>query len=306
MRTSAYMPWYEAQFYRAYTGRTGSEFESLVSALLKEFHPGFINPQPKGSLGDHGCDGITYEADIFYACFGYLQNRNEKALERKIRSDFARAANEWDDLERWRFVTNFGAGPLATKALVELRKKHGPGSSRPIVIDFWGVDEFWREVVSKLSPQTLDRFFPGVPEAADVRLNEVVPLLEHLGAPGPAPQDTGQTINPVPPQKMDYNGISPAGRIEFQQGRGHSQRIAQWYAEQPDPTLRDRHGRGFNEIYRSAQGSGADVLESIYIALAGANFRLEQERANAAYAVTAYFFDECDIFETPPAGWCLP
>ncbi|WP_407922004.1 ABC-three component system protein [Corynebacterium mustelae] len=35
--------------------------------------------------------------------------------------------------------------------------------------------------------------------------------------------------------------------------------------------------------------------------LGSQNFDLPSKRANAIYAVTAYFFDSCDIFEEAPA-----
>lgn len=47
-------------------------------------------------------------------------------------------------------------------------------------------------------------------------------------------------------------------------------------------------------------------MERIYVSLGGADFRYDDELANAVYAVTAFFFDECDIFEAPPADWESP
>ena len=41
-------------------------------------------------------------------------------------------------------------------------------------------------------------------------------------------------------------------------------------------------------------------MEQIYIAVGGSDFRLDQSRANAVYAIASYFFDSCDIFEAVP------
>ncbi|MGJ9406343.1 ABC-three component system protein [Nesterenkonia aurantiaca] len=302
MQTSAYMPWYQAQFEREFLRRTGTEFENFATRVLATYHPGFLNPRPTGRLGDFGCDGLTYSGDISYACFGYLQGRGERELVKKIHSDFQRAASKWPSFTTWRFVTNAGAGPLATQAVLDLRETHKSTATRPIRIELWTENEMWKECGSKLQFEQLDELFPGVPEAADVSLSEITPLLKQLESSS-IPIDTGAQIKPVPFLKMDFNSIDPANRYEFQVGREHANRIEAWYSQQVDPTQRDRHSRRFREIYDRATTNGDDVVESLYIALAGANLRLRPERANAAYAITAYFFDECDIFETPPPGW---
>lgn len=303
MQVSAYMPWFQAQFERDFLRKTGSEFETFVTRMLTELHPGFVNPRPTGSLGDFGCDGITYSGDIAYACFGYLQGRGERELSRKVDSDFQRAVSKWMSFATWRFVTNAGPGPLTSQTLLKLRNDHSPSSARPIFLEFWGEIEMWKECGSKLAFAQLNELFPGVPEAADIQLSEIAPLLENLGNSTQIPIDSGVEIDRVPFLKMEFNKIPDSTRYEFQIGREHSARIRSWYADQPDPTLRDRHARRFREIYERAITNGDDAVESLYISLAGANFRLRRERANATYAVTAYFFDECDIFEAPPVDW---
>ena len=82
-------------------------------------------------------------------------------------------------------------------------------------------------------------------------------------------------------------------------------RIDQWFDEQASPDLRDAKARRFREIYeraRKASRDPAEIVEAVYNALAEGDFRRSTRRANAVYAVTAYFFDSCDIFEAPPIG----
>lgn len=303
LQISSYMPWYQAQFEREFLRKTGTEFEAFVTRMLAELHPGLLNPRPTGSLGDFGCDGITYMGDIVYACFGYIQGRGERELSKKIGSDFERAVDLWPSFTTWRFVTNAGPGPLSTAVLLELRRNHAPTATRPVCIEMWNEHEMWQKCGAQLEFDQLNKLFPGVPEAADIQLAEIAPLLEQLGESSSIPIDVGREISPVPVLKMDYNKIGSATRYEFQGGREHAQRIETWYSNQTDPTLRDRHAKRFRGIYEKTVVNGDDAIESLYIALAGANFRLRPERANAAYAVTAYFFDECDIFEVPPSGW---
>lgn len=59
------------------------------------------------------------------------------------------------------------------------------------------------------------------------------------------------------------------------------------------------------EIYKRIKGVGIEadeILERLYIAIGGQDFRLDSARALGVYAVTSYFFDNCDIFEDPYAA----
>ena len=94
-----------------------------------------------------------------------------------------------------------------------------------------------------------------------------------------------------------------ASRLEFNAGRVLAPRIDRWYAESSDPSLYDAHGERFRALYQEARSVTevpAEILELLYVSVAGANFRMDGKRANAAFAVVSYFFDSCHIFETPP------
>src|SRR3954452_2356541 len=76
--------------------KSGSAFEDYVSSVLSRFHDDFVNPDPCGSLGDGGCDGLAESGTLFYACYGQRPGRNaERELATKIASDFARALEKW-------------------------------------------------------------------------------------------------------------------------------------------------------------------------------------------------------------------
>lgn len=297
---SSYMSWYKAMFELAFATSTGHSFEQFIVRCLKARHVGFLNPAPKGPLGDGGCDGVTADGLISYAMYGYLPNRGENELAKKVDGDFARAISEWPKFSTWRFVSNVQFGPKATKVVLDLRGRHGAGSNRTIDIEILDAEGLWDTIVKDLTEVQLNELFPGVPHAANVKLQEMTVLLASLGGE-PGTGDDGRVILPVPPEKMDYNQLGRLTRQEFQEGRLQAERITRWYERQSDPTLRDQHGRRFNEIYHEAVATRGRVIEHIYIALGGTDFRLDTGRANAVYAVTSYFFDECDIFESVPA-----
>jgi len=284
--------------------KSGTPFENYVTSILSRHHEDFVNPSPAGSLGDGGCDGLADAGQILYACYGQRPDRNaERETNGKFRSDFERGRDSWDTFTEWRFVTNAQVGPETSKSYAEFQQQHVTGSARPLAMRIWRPDDLWANVVSKLPVDVLNELFPGAPGIENLELADLLPLLDDLGQPYDGSEDAG-SILPVPPNKMDFNDLPEGSRVEFNSGRRMAPRIDKWYADGSDPALYDAHGERFKEIYlgvRELTNDPGEILERIYVAVAGPNFRMETKRANAAYAVVAYFFDSCHIFEMPPA-----
>lgn len=282
---------------------SGSKFEDYVSKVLGRFHDDFVNPDPAGTLGDGGCDGLAESGTVFYACYGQRPARSaERELAAKIGSDFARGLSQWDSFHTWKFVTNAPVGPESLKVLTGLQQAHVPTSERPLTIRLMKSEDLWIEVVGTLEQSVLNDLFPGAPGAANVELVDLLPLLDTLDTSDVAIEIGGDVL-PVPATKMDFNALPEASRLEFNAGRLLAPRIDQWYQESSDPGLYDAHGERFRAMYREARTVTevpAEVLERLYVSVAGANFRMDGKRANAAFAVVSYFFDSCHIFETPP------
>lgn len=300
----AWREWYKAKHRECYLTSSGDDFERYVTRVLELEYRDFINPTPMGRSGDDGCDGTACSGRLFFACYGQRAKTDQDAkTASKLDHDFNRALESWDDFEEWQFVTNASFGPAPTKMLNRFRREHEPGSARSLEIRAIVTPErFWDEHVSKLAPEKLDILFPGAPHAQSVELEDLVELIEMLES-SPCPDGSASDLRPVSGKKMDYNQVPEVNRCELNAGRLMSQRVEQWFSEQPDPELRDEKAAAFNRIYQRAKGQTdetSEIFSRIYIALAGTDFTLSKSRANAAYAVTAYFFDTCDIFERVP------
>ncbi|MCH4083811.1 MAG: hypothetical protein LKF00_05550 [Olsenella sp.] len=281
--------------------RSGNSFESYITDVLERAFPDFINPDPMGQRGDGGCDGLAKQGQLFIACYGQRAQANQDAKAKaKIKSDFERALQCNSDFKEWCFITNAQIGPTAAQFVTKLQRQHNPSSDRPLTINVVKSEGmFWDKFVSLLKPQQLDSLFPGAPHAQHTELEELVGLIEALGNPAPRPTD----LKPVSSKKMDYNKIPDITKLELNEGRELSTRIDFWFSGQPDPELRDSKAEVFHDIYENAKETASDpagIMEQIYIAVGGSDFRLDQSKANAVYAITSYFFDSCDIFEAVP------
>jgi hypothetical protein len=283
--------------------KSGTAFEDYVSKVLELYHDDYVNPAPAGSLGDGGCDGLAESGSIFYACYGQRPGRlAERELATKIRTDFARGLSEWDSFHTWKFVTNAPVGPEALRAITEIQVLHGPATDRPLNIRYINKERLWKDVVGAFDLEVLNEVFPGAPGIENVELADLVPLLDSLGAESAA-IDTNYAVLPVPMTKMDYNELPEHSRLEFNAGRRLALRIDRWYGELSDPGVYDANGERFRSLYQSARAVTsvpAEILERLYVSIAGPNFRMDGKRANAAFAVVSYFFDSCHIFEMPP------
>lgn len=300
----AWKEWYKAKHRECYLTASGDVFEQYVTRVLGLEYRDFINPTPMGQSGDGGCDGTACSGRLFFACYGQRAKTDQDAkTAAKLKHDFERALELWDDFEEWQFVTNASFGVAPTRVLLRFQREHEQGSARPLKIHVIGTPEmFWDEHVLNLSPEKLDALFPGAPHAQSVELEDLVELIETLEN-SPCPDGSASDLRPVSDKKMDYNRVTEVNRCEMNVGRLMSQRVEQWFSEQADPELRDEKAASFNRIYlraREQTDEPSEIFSRIYIALAGRDFTLSKRRANAAYAVTAYFFDTCDIFERVP------
>ncbi|WP_407838037.1 ABC-three component system protein [Streptomyces sp. DSM 116496] len=306
--TPNWRDWYHFRHQQA-CFQSGTAFETYVSSVLARFHDDFLNPAPSGSLGDGGCDGLAESGTIFYACYGQRPKRNaERELANKIDSDFERGTDQWDTFHTWKFITNAPMGPEALRCITKLQQAHGPSSERPLTIRAVNSERLWTDVVGTLDVEVLDSLFPGAPGIENVELADLLPLLESLGT-ADSTTEIGGSVLPVPPTKMEFNELPEASRLEFNSGRLLAPRIDRWYADSSDPGLYDAQGERFRSLYRDARavtGEPAEILERLYVSVAGANFRMDGKRANAAFAVVSYFFDSCHIFEMPPPGGTAP
>jgi hypothetical protein len=296
--------WYRAQHNSFWATRTGDSFEAYVTSILTAFHPDFVNPEPAGNLGDRKCDGLAEAGKTFYACYGSRPEpgSTEAAIVSKITSDFEGAIEKWSSIEEWRFVTNARTGPDVGGLIITLQADHGEGSERPIRVRLWKDEHLWNEVISRLTEADLNNIYPGVPGVAHVELGDLLPLIDVLND-APVPIDDAGVIREVPPNKMDFNRLSEARRIEMNSGRRLATRIDSWYESLADPDVADKQSARFQSIYRehaALHTEPDEIMEALYESLAGSGFRLDTRLANSVYAVTAYFFDSCHIFETPP------
>jgi hypothetical protein len=141
---------------------------------------------------------------------------------------------------------------------------------------------------------------PVAPTDGHIRLRflQIKPVLEHLhqaDAPANAPLD------PVSPQKLEYNQL-PVLVIDFlQRGRRLSSVVDEYFRKHHDPELADRIATEFRARYASLREQklkASQIFAELFEFSGGYDPMFKSIESQAAVAaVLAYFFDRCDFFE---------
>ena len=304
MRDAAWKDWYYFQHKDKFYNSSGNLFEKYVSDVLKQVYPGFMNPNPAGSSGDRGCDGISGDGKTVYACYGKTntaQSSRDSHVAEKIGDDLEKAVNNWSRMKTWRFVTNAGLGPSTVSKIIDLTEQYSePKTTRPVKIEIWECEELWNRL-NRLDEKQISLILPPAPHAQDARFVDIVEAIERIGGDvtGTLPKPR---IGKVSIQKMDYNKISELNRIAFNEGRQRAKEIERWFERQTDTQLYDTKAELLKEHYREVCKSCSnsnEILERLYVYVGGPDFRYDESRKMAVYTVISYFFDRCDIFKDP-------
>lgn len=281
---------------------TGAAFQDLFSDLMEAARPGkFIRVRAAGPTGDLKCDGYCLDTGEFFQV--YAPEDAEKTLTTmvaKMKADFAGALKHWKGLlKTWIFVHKDTSGLRAerVKALAELVAKHPK-----IGFKHWSKKEL-DDVVLGLDEVARTKLFGPSPkphEFAHPPFEALAPLLKHLEI-SPQTAFSDKPIAEVPPNKLEFNTLSHHVAGVVQQGRRGDKVVEKFIAQRPDPTYGQTLASAFADRYRVLRDAGHqpdDIFHGL-TRFVGGDYQKSPGHQVAIYCVLAYFFDRCDIFETP-------
>jgi hypothetical protein len=289
---------WELRFRCMFLEAHASDFESLVQRIMElRFPDEYIPVKAAGQDGDWKNDGLlTVQRRLLqvYAPEGF----DKKKTLAKIAEDYAGAVDKWGDrFDTWTFVNNSvpGLPPYAVDKLLELSD-----SDDRINCEQWSYPKL-RQLVFELDRNDLASLL-GPPvsriDILSVEVADVIPILRAIETTTPAGLDK---VRPVPPDKLDENGLSEDAAALLLLGMRRADEVQRYFAGQTQrPNFRDDLGARFHEQYVILRDMGLDadgVLAAMVEWVAGPV--LEPVQQAAALAVVAYFFEQCDIYERP-------
>lgn len=284
-----------------YLEATAFAFQDFVVDILERRHPGdFDRVRPTGNIGDRKCDGRIRSSSTIIACYGPRQMVPTEVV-RKIKSDFAGALKQWPDMKGWRFVHNDrdGLGPDVVKALDGLQADHPE-----VKIEVWGFNELKQEAL-RLSESDLIELYGYPPGGTEqVTIASLIPVIEHVGR---LATPAATAVRAVPPNKVAYNELSDDVQALLGIGMRKVDVVRKYFDEYHDPKLGDEVAEALRRHYEEyrERGLSPDEIFGELQSIASGSSGLHQGAAhqNAVYAVLAFYFEECDVFEEPPEDW---
>ena len=291
---------FELSFRLAFHEKRGDEFQVFFSRLMGLRYPSdFEATRPWGRLGDRKCDGYLRSTRTLFQCFAPNDVSVADTLG-KVREDFAGAlAHQNEFWDRWVLVHNSPEGRLPTDvsmALTALQR-----ANPKIQTEVWGFNML-RKLALELGEVDLRSLLPHIPtpaEFADLGLRDIKPVVEHLAATF-VPEE-GPVVAP-PAGKIAHNRLSDASAQFLTLGMAKSRLLGRYLSAHTDKGFGDRLAALFNaryRMFRSECGEPDDVLTRLFLFASGPLPTGSQRRDAAVWTVLAYFFEQCEIFDSP-------
>lgn len=291
--------YYEMAFKLGFLEKTATQFQDFFSDIMEKCHPAdFQRIRPWGNVGDRKNDGYLASEKILFQVYGPNEMEALKTIA-KMDEDYREAMRHWKQyFTTWVFVHNSrcGLGPDVAQKILDLDQ----APPREVRVVPWGYEELRRRVFS-LGEADLASLLGPAP-SSQTMLNTGIPELQIVlqAIATRAPPEPAEP-HPVPPGKLDSNGLSEAAKTLIKQGGVRRRVVRQLFSNWPDPQFGDRIARAFRDRYAHLKASNLDP-ESIFLelqAFAGGLQRGTPEHESAVVTVLAYLFEACDIFEPP-------
>ncbi len=287
---------WETCFQNRYFAMRSTAFQDLFWDIMERRYPGdFQRVQPWGRMGDRKNDGYLASEKCIFQCYAPKRMDANDALN-KIDEDYDGALKHWAKyFARWTFVHNEydGLPPQVLERLLYLTASNPAHAATA-----WGYPEL-RDEVMKLDPGQLSAMFGDAPTVAtmlSLGFDDLRPLVEVLIGQDPS---VVTAIRPVPVEKLETNRFSQAVRHMIEYGLQRSALVEDFFQRHYDPTLHDHVAARFGGEYVRLRGEGRtpDEIFNRLVDIVGGVGPANVARHAAVFAILAYFFEICEIFE---------
>lgn len=281
----------------------GNSFEELFTLVMQSANPNFIQVKPQGQLGDKKNDGFDPNTGIFYQVYAPedLSTTEDKAIK-KLHTDFNGLKSYWPTIgypvKEFYYVVNDkykGVGPGLLTNVNDLKTKNSD-----IKIDLFLTNKL-QGVFESLDETKIFNIIGFVPNAdiAMLKMDVLHKVIEHIMNTKTNSKLPLIPNNPNFNKKIQINGL----RSEIASMMGTALiNVASIddYFRNNNNFLRDELRNRFNGLYLSVKNSFSDpnqIFAEVYEQSLPQN--ATQAHANAVMTLMAYYFECCDIFESP-------
>lgn len=305
MPTSEQFYWWRIALELKLRKCSGDAFQDFFSTMMASaYGSDFVRVRPFGVIGDKGCDGYLQSTGKVFACYGAVNAASDKVqyLIKKMGDDFTKALNALTlIMKEWHMVHNLVDG-LPIDAIVKLETLRKANTAHTFGII--GLEGF-EATIFALPASKIDGLLGIAATANDAQSLQTTELRDLIaaivGATDARPIDVS-TIRPVPPHKLDFNGLPGHWRSMIAGGWQNAHVVEQYLRQHHDSMLGERIAQRFHMRYQYFKAQSLDsgaIMSSLYEDITGIGVVLPARQV-AGQALLAYLFESCDIFEVPP------
>lgn len=285
----------------------GEGYQKLFNSVMQLRYPSFTPMRPYGNVGDRGNDGYIADTGTFFQCYAPTSpSSNLATAARKAAGDFNNLHKHWNKTHKiaeYRFAFNDeyagSAVPIET-ALAKISQIHGIPARAFLAKDLeteafqLTLPEFERAVDSCL-PDPRD-----MSDADYAAVREVVNYIMSTAADDPP---KGKLLAADFIQKIKFNNLSEE-ISDLLRVAGRQSNVVDDYFSNRSGTHRQDLRDHFAALYsqacnRKAKPSPDVVFFAVLDASLPPTRKTDRNIRNAALIIMAYYFEACDIFESP-------
>lgn len=284
----------------------GLAFEDLFCSVMETDNPDFKRVKPQGQYGDRKNDGFDKTIGSYYQVYApeNLPSKVAKAVK-KVLVDFQGLLDFWNGIRpirEYHFVMNDkykGTFPEIELQLAALEKQHKDVKCRSFLC------KNLEDIFLSLSEEQIIHIIGILPQPEDIAdieygsLNEVINHLQ-----GTNFQYNHETIPPSPDfqKKIIFNNLSDYVASLLENGN-HQSRALKEYFDVNRKDLKSDLQKIFINLYVEGKGMITDNLvksdEIFLYILEKATPKQTKPIQDCVLVLMSYFFEYCDIFETP-------
>lgn len=292
---------YELRLELDYRKKSATEFENWFCDIMELRYPGdFQRIRPYGNQGDQKCDGYLPSKKIFFQVYAPNGLMNSSNTTNKIVEDYNGAKHHWElDLEfqEWIFVHNQSEG-LPPNVIRLLNRLNGSESISILQWNFVAILAVFREL-NLLDKQNLYGHAPTMETTLKkLPFRNIRKILEYINRSKPILKPD---LRPFAHTKLEENQLSNNAKDLIKVGRTRAYSVSEYIQNQHLPTYGDEISEAFRQEYIRLKEANYTPNEIFNELLLYSGFDRVDDPTDivAVYAVIAYFFDSCDIFERP-------
>lgn len=286
----------------------GSDFEELFSQVMYASDYSFQQVKPQGKLGDRKNDGFVRTTGTYYQVYAPADLLlSDKNAVKKLQTDFKGLLNYWPKkgfaVKVFRYVVNDkfkGCGPATITEIDKLAQRNPT-----IDIALFTANNLF-SVFRKLKDEDkIEILGPNPSVSQDYFSFEVLQdVVNHIMHVQVNPFEEKIPLNPNFQKKLNYNNLSESIQNIMKNAFIKIGYVDDYFSVNLDfqkEELRCRMSSLYQEAWENVEDNDTKA-DQVFMKLFYSLCPKKQENAvnDAIFALMAYYFGTCDIFEVPP------